>query len=153
MLTVDALIRGYTDSDYWVGLVYGNMKNKQSGKLKAALTGNIREHHRKQLEWLKAEYEMYQKQTGECLKAMQQICGDKFSLAVKLLQTLPGISLIAAMTITAETGGDMRVFENSRKITGWTGLRPGNDESAGKYKSSATTKGNKYLHSMLVQCS
>jgi transposase len=57
------------------------------------------------------------------------------------------------MIIIAETGGDMRVFENSGKITGWAGLRPRNDESAGKYKSTATTKGNKYLRSALVQVS
>jgi transposase len=121
--------------------------------LKAALTGNVKEHHRKQLLWAKEEYDMYQKQIADCLKEMKRICDEHFSLAVKLLQTLPGISQIAAMTITAETGGNMRVFENSGKITGWTGLRPRNDESADKYKSSATTKGNKYLRSMLVQCS
>jgi len=57
------------------------------------------------------------------------------------------------MIIIAETGGDMSVFENSGKITGWAGLRPKNDESAGKYKSTATTKGNKYLRSVLVQVS
>ena len=49
------------------------------------------------------------------------------------------------MIIAAETGGDMSAFENSRKFTGWAGLRPRNDESAGKFKSTATTKGNKHL--------
>jgi transposase len=104
------------------------------------------------LEWAKEEYDMYQKRIADCLKAMQRICDGDFSLAIKLLQTLPGISKIAAMTIIAETGGDMSVFENSGKITGWTGLRPSNDESAGKYKSTATAKGNKYLRSILVEC-
>ena len=70
---------------------------------------------------------------------------------VKLLQTIPGISQISAMTIVAETGGDMSAFESSDKIVGWTGLRPRNDESAGKYKNTATTKGNKYLRTILVQ--
>jgi hypothetical protein len=46
----------------------------------------------------------------------------------------------------------MSVFENSGKITGWAGLRPGNDKSVGKYKSTATTKGNKYLRYVMVQC-
>ena len=66
------------------------------------------------------------------------------------------------MIIMAETGGDtctvyevrgMSVFENSGKITGWAGLRPRNDESAGKYKITAITKGNKYLRSVLLQVS
>ena len=55
------------------------------------------------------------------------------------------------MILIAETGADMKAFENSGKFTGWIGLRPRNDESAGKYKSTATTKGNKYLRAMLVQ--
>jgi transposase len=152
MLIVEALIKGYCDPDYLTGLVYGNTKNKRSGKLKEALTGNVKEHHRQQLAWAKDEYDMYQKQITDCLQAMKRICDAHFSLAVKLLQTLPGVSQLAAMIIIAETGGDMSVFENSGKITGWTGLRPRNDESAGKYKSTATTKGNKYLRSILVQC-
>jgi transposase len=153
MRIIESLIEGRNDPDYLVSLVYGNTKNKQSGKLRAALTGNLKEHHRQQPVWAKEESDMYQKQIGDCLKAMQRICDDHFSLGVTLLQTLPGVSRIAAMTIIAETGGDMSVFENSGKIAGWTGLRPRNDESAGKYKSTATTKGNKYLRSILVQCS
>ncbi|MBI9036614.1 MAG: IS110 family transposase [Bacteroidales bacterium] len=56
------------------------------------------------------------------------------------------------MQIIAETGGNMNAFENSGKLTGWAGLRPKNDESAGKYKSTSITKGNKYLRRILVQC-
>jgi transposase len=153
MRIVEAIIEGRSDPDYLVGLVYGNTQNKRSGKLKASLRGNIKAHHRKQLVWAKQEYDMYQMQIADCMKEMHRICEGHFSLALKLLQTLPGISRIAAMTIIAETGGDMSVFETSGKIAGWTGLRPRNDESAGKYKSTATTKGNKYLRSILVQCS
>lgn len=153
MCIVEAIIAGYTNADYLVSLVYGNKKNKQSGKLKEASTGNIRPHHRQELLWAKQEYDMYQMQITACLLEMERICDEKFSLAVILLKTVPGISQIAAMTIIAETGGDMSVFENSDKIVGWAGLRPRNDESAGKYKSTATTKGNKYLRAILVQVS
>ena len=119
--------------------------------MKEALTGNIKAHHRQELSWAKQEYEMYQLQILECLSQMHRICDEHFSVMVKLLQTIPGINQIAAMTIIAETGGDMGVFENSDKIVGWAGLRPRNDESAGKYKSTATTKGNKYFRTILVQ--
>lgn len=54
-------------------------------------------------------------------------------------------------TFIAESGADMSAFENSDKFSGWTGLRPRNDESAGKYKSTATTKGNKFIRVILVQ--
>ena len=55
------------------------------------------------------------------------------------------------MLVIAETCADMKAFENSGKFSGWTGLRPRNDESAGKYKSTAITKGNRYLCALLVQ--
>ncbi|HPK06019.1 MAG TPA: transposase [Bacteroidales bacterium] len=42
------------------------------------------------------------------------------------------ILILPAMTVIAETGADMKAFENSGKFAGWTGLRPGNDESTGK---------------------
>jgi transposase len=70
---------------------------------------------------------------------------------MKLLMTIPGISLISSMVVLAETGAEMKAFENSGKFSGWTGLRPRNDESAGKFKSTATTKGNRFLRSFLVQ--
>jgi transposase len=151
MCIVDALIAGWTDPCYLVSLVYGNRKNKQSGKLKEALTGNVKKHHLQELSWAKQEYDMYQVQISECLFEMTRICDEHFSLMIKLLKTIPGVSQISAMTIIAETGGDMSVFESSDKIVGWAGLRPRNDESAGKYKSTAITKGNKYLRTILVQ--
>jgi transposase len=153
MCIVEALIAGWTDPGYLASLVYGNKKNKQSGKLKEALTGNIKTHQRQELSWAKQEYDMCQGQIAECLLQMERICEGHFPVMVKLLKTIPGISRIAAMTIIAETGGDMSIFESSDKIVGWAGLRPSNDESAGKYKSTATTKGNKYLRSILVQVS
>jgi transposase len=54
-------------------------------------------------------------------------------------------------TIVESLRADMKAFENSGKFAGWTGLRPRNDESAGKFKSTATTKGNRYLRAILVQ--
>lgn len=153
MSIVESLIEGWSTPDYLVSLVYGNRKNKQSGKLKEALTGNVKAHHRQELSWAKQEYDMCQVQITQCLFEMQRICEEHFPLMVNLLKTIPGISQIAAMTIIAETGGDMSVFESSDKIVGWAGLRPRNDESAGKYKSTAITKGNKYLRAILVQVS
>ena len=63
---IEALISGETNPDNLVKLVYGNTKNKQSGKLRNALTGNMKEHHRQSLEWAKQEYDLYEKQSSEC---------------------------------------------------------------------------------------
>jgi transposase len=148
---VEALIRGETNPDRLVTLVYGNRKNKESGKLKESLTGNMKEHHRIKLMTCKQQYDLFERQIALYLRKMQQLCMEHFSRDVANLKTIPGVSLISAMIIIAETGGDMSAFENSGKFTGWTGLRPGNDESAGKFKSTATTKGNKHLRAIIVQ--
>jgi transposase len=153
MNIVTALIQGESRPEELSKLVYGNTANKRSGKLREALTGNMKEHFRQQLEWEKEEYDLFEKQTGQCLTQMRQLCAAHYDKEIELLKSIPGVSDISAMIILAETGGDMSVFENSGKITGWAGLRPRNDESAGKYKSTATTKGNKYLRSVMVQCS
>jgi len=153
MLIIQALIMRETNPEVLEKLVYGNTANKKSGKLREALTGNLKEHYRVQLEWEKQEYDLFEIQTEQCLTRMRSICQEYYSREMELIKTIPGISEVSAMIIIAETGGDMSVFENSGKITGWTGLRPRNDESAGKYKSCATTKGNKYLRSVLVQVS
>jgi transposase len=153
MNIVKSLIKGETRPEDLCKLVYANTANKKSGKLLEALSGNLKEHHRQQLEWEKDEYDLFEKQTEQCLAQMRRICKEHYRKEIELLKTIPGVSDISAMIIFAETGGDMSVFENSGKITGWAGLRPRNDESSDKIKCSAITKGNKYLRSVLVQVS
>jgi transposase len=151
MNIVSALIEGKTDPLELEQLVYGNTANKRSGKLREALTGTLKEHHRVHLEWEKALYDLLEKQSQSCLARMEEICMEHYRQEMELIMSIPGISRLSAMIIIAETGADMNVFENSGKLTGWAGLRPRNEESAGKYKSTAITKGNKYLRAILVQ--
>jgi len=148
---VDALIRGETNPDKLLTLVYGNRKNKESGKLKECLTGNMKEHHRIKLMTCKQQYDLFEQQITFYLSKMQEVCDEHFSEDIANLTTIPGVSTISAIIIIAETGGDMSAFDNSGKFTGWTGLRPRNDETAGKFKSTATTKGNKHLRAIIVQ--
>ena len=151
MNIVGALIDGESDPSKLAKLVHGNTINKLSGKLRQSLTGVMKEHHRQNLQWEKEEYDLYQKQTEDCLLKMEQICEEHFSEEVSILRTIPGVSRISAIAIFAETGGDMSVFENSGKLSGWAGLRPRNDETSKKVKNTAITKGNKYLRAILVQ--
>ena len=46
----------------------------------------------------------------------------------------------------------MKQFPNEQHLASWAGMSPGNNESAGKKKSSRTTHGNIYLKTLLVQC-
>jgi transposase len=150
MQIVEALIRGAIDPETLVRLVYGNRKNKESGKLKECLTGNMKAHHRLKLTTCKQQFDWIEQPIAIYFSEMQRFCDEHFSKEISNLTTIPGVSHISAMIIVAETGGDMSAFENSGKFTGWTGLRPRNDESAGKFKSTATSKGNKHLRAIIV---
>jgi hypothetical protein len=59
-------------------LVYGNTKNKQSGKLREALTGNLKAHHQQTLKWEKDSYDLLQAQIDECLFCMEKICQEHY---------------------------------------------------------------------------
>lgn len=72
--------------------------------------------------------------------------------AVKALDAIPGIGIVSAQQIVAESGIDMSAFRNQHAFSRWIGVAPGNNESAGKRKSGKTTYGNKTLKSTLTQC-
>jgi transposase len=151
LTVVKRIIQGETSADRLVECIFGSIINKHGPKVKQSLEGFISEHHRFSLELSYAEYEFLLRQSEQCEERMQKLCSEHYSRELELLQTIPGIKFLSAMLIIAETGADMKAFENSGKFSGWTGLRPRNDESAGKYKSTAITKGNRYLCALLVQ--
>ena len=75
-----------------------------------------------------------------------------YETLINLLLDIPGISYLSAMTIIAEIGTDMSVFETSKQLSCWAGLAPANNESASKKKSVRISKAGSYLKPLLVQC-
>ena len=71
---------------------------------------------------------------------------------IVLLSSIPGVSVLSAITILAEIGRDMSRFPTAGHLLAWAGLCPGQNESAGKKKSSRLRKGAPWLKTMLVQC-
>jgi transposase len=77
--------------------------------------------------------------------------GGNWAAACKICDAVPGIGARVAETIVAELGVDMTRFESAKHASKWAGLAPGQNESAGKRKSSRIGKGNRYLRSALIQ--
>lgn len=149
---VKALIAGETTAELLEKHIHGRIRNKHKEKITASLNGIISTSDRFILNQHIKEYELILAQQEECLHEMNQLCQKNFKKELQLLCTIPGVQLLSAMIIIAELGVDLKTFITASALTGWAGLRPRNDESARKIRSTKITKGNKYLRRILVQC-
>lgn len=75
-----------------------------------------------------------------------------FEQMIEHLCAVPGVDVVTAIMILAEIGLDMSRFPTSGHLVAWAGLCPGQNESAGKHKSSRMRKGAPWLKTVLVQC-
>jgi transposase len=71
--------------------------------------------------------------------------------ALTLLQTIPGIDRIGAAMLLVEVGISMSAFRSADALASWSGICPGNNESAGKRKHGKCRKGNPYVRRLLCE--
>ena len=149
ILMLEALVEGKATPQEMAELAKKKLRNKIP-ELQLALEGKVEEHHRfllkLQLDRLKAVEEdlgMLEQRIEEKLKP--------YATQLALLDEIPGVDWTLAAVIIAELGGDMSVFESVSQLASWAGVCPGNNESAGKRKSSRIPKGNVYLKTALVE--
>ena len=150
---VRLITEGETDPEKLVSVVHGKIANK-AGKdvIIAALTGVITPTDIDMMRQLKEEVDLAQRHKDECQSRMDAICQQYFPEQMKNLQTIPGVKARSATSIIAEVGTDMSSFEDASHLVSWCGLKPRNEESAGKIKSRSITHGNKYLRKTLIEC-
>ena len=74
-----------------------------------------------------------------------------FAQAITILDSIPGVDRRGAELLVAEWGIEMARFGTAGRLAAWTGVAPGNDESAGKHRSGKTRTGNRALRTGLTQ--
>jgi transposase len=150
---VGLLAGGESRPEELVKKVHGRTVNKW-GKdtILASLQGVVREADSDMLRQLKEELDMLRRHKAECLLKMRKICLEHYESELERLQTIPGVKEQSATQIIAEMGADMSVFLTAAMLVGWSGLKPRNDESNGKFKSRKIVHGNKYLRKILIEC-
>jgi transposase len=99
------------------------------------------------------QIELLEKQQARCLTRLEELSGEYYAREIPLPSTVPGIQKFSALCILSETGNDTDAFGKASHPAGWAGLRPRNDESAGKIQSRKTMHGNKYLRQIFVEIS
>src|SRR5215472_8246153 len=139
-----ALIEGKASPQEMAELAKGRMRAKIP-ELEPALEGKLEEHHRFLLRLQLDRLEAAEKDLAFLERRIQEKL-KPYEAQLTLLQEIPGVDWTLAAVIIAELGVDMKVFESVSQLASWSGICPGNNESAGKRKSSRITKGNVYLN-------
>jgi transposase len=174
---LDALLAGQTDPGTLADLARGRLKAKRA-ELEQALVGTLKPHHRFLLKEHLAHIDsldeaivrvgaeiavlmrpLEQAEQSETPtddadavpQTQQQEQTLTWAQAIVLLCSIPGISQRAAEGILAEIGIAMNRFPSAKHLASWTGMSPGNRESAGKRLSGKTNKGSPWLRKLLVE--
>jgi transposase len=158
---IEAMIDGVRDPRKLAALAHRQIKASPK-ELYDALHGRLTDHHRFLLQLhigqhdaLDASIERIDRQVDAAIAKLDEEAADghaSFRALISLLCTIPGVSSLAATTILAEVGRDMSRFPTSGHLVAWAGMCPGQNESAGKRKSTRLRKGAPWLKTILVQC-
>jgi len=145
-----SIANGNDDLDDLVNYARGTMKQKRE-QLKLALQGYIQEHQRFMIKTIIDHYDYLTNTIDMLDKEIAERMND-YQDDIERLDSIPGIATRMAEQMLAELGTNIKEqFPSAAQMCSWAGLVPGNNESAGKRKSSKTRNGNKYLKSALIE--
>ena len=146
---LEAISSGKDDPDTLVLLAKGRLQSKRV-ELKQALRGLTGPHQRlliqsllRQLDFLANEVTSLDREIADRMVSCEE--------AINRIDTIPGVGRRTAEELLAEIGPDMSRFPNAAHLASWARICPGNNESAGKRKSSHIGQGNRWLRSALVE--
>lgn len=144
---LEALVAGQSDPAVLADLAKRRLRSKIPA-LTEALTGRFTEHH---AFLVRIHLDLIDQHTAAITELTERIetVMEPFRGFRDLICTIPGISILTADVIVAETGADMSVFPTAAHLASWAGVSPGHHESAGKTKSTRTRPGNPYLQGAL----
>jgi transposase len=148
---IEALIDGERRPGVLADLARGKMRAKIAD-LELALEGRFGDHHALMCR-LHLDHIGHLEQMITRLDTQIETMMVPFRAARELLTTAPGIGMLAAAGVISEIGaGPAAFFSTAAHLASWTGLCPGNHESAGKRHSGRRRHGNPHLQSLLVEC-
>jgi transposase len=146
---LQALVEGTTDPVVLAELARGQLRKKLP-VLQRALEGRFRPHHAFLIKQIFAKIDFLEDTLGQLTTEIDRRLVP-FEAMLTQLDTIPGVDRIGAISIVAETGGDMTRFPSAGHLCSWGAMCPGQNESAGKRRSGKTRKGNRYLRATLIQ--
>jgi transposase len=145
-----ALIAGERSALVLAELARGRLRSKLP-ELRLALVGRFTDLHATMIGSTLSLIDHLSEQIAVLDAAIDKAI-EPFTKEHGLLTSIPGVGATAARDIVAEIGVDMARFRSAQRLASWSGMCPGNNESAGKRKTGKTRKGNKWLRRILTEC-
>jgi len=146
---VSKIVAGETDLEKLTCNINKHVRASRND-IKKALDGSLESEDMKMLSMMMDHVRYLQKIIAD-VEMMIDRHLEPFQAEVKLLVTIPGVQKVGAAVIISEIGVNMDQFKGDSQLVAWAGLCPGNNESAGKIRSSRIRKGNTHLKTGLVQ--
>lgn len=143
------LAAGETDIEKMIQCVKGRAK-KKIPQMRLALQGTLQPHDIISMQMLLSDIDYGQQQIDKLESLINAIMEQHYAEIQECLDSISGIGIQSAQIITSEIGDNMKRFPTADHLTAWCGVAPGNNESAGKRKGTATKKGNKYLRTAII---
>lgn len=142
-----------TDAIQLSAVIHGRTVN-HVGKdvIVASLTGIVSEVDIDLIRQYREEIELDDRHLQECQEKLTALCKKEFPKEFEHLQTIPGVKERSTTSILSEIGADMKMFITASALVSRCGLKPRNDENAGKIKSRKITHGNKYIRKTMIEC-
>jgi transposase len=148
-LMVEALIAGQRDPAALAQLAKGKLRPKVP-QLTEALAGHFGAHHAVAAAPVLAHIDCL----DASIAALTEEIGIRmrpYAAARTLLEQVPGFDRLVIDTVIAETGADMARFPTAGHLAAWSGVCPGNYESAGKRRRVGVMPGNRWLRRTLIE--
>jgi len=147
---LEALVEGRLSPEQMAELVHKRMQAKKP-LLREALAGRVSGHHRFMLRQLLDQTDSIDRLIESFDRRIDEVMSPLEHEAVRRLDEVPGFDRRTGQNVIAEIGTDMSRFATARHLASWAGLCPGNNESAGKRRSTRTRKANRWLKAALTQ--
>lgn len=138
------------DPVHCISLLQKSLKKEASEVVESIDGFQMAAPQKKRAKMVKEHYDYLVNQIRKLDAAISEL-SKPFEPAISLLCTIPGIKRDSAITVLSEIGTDMSQFDSSKRLCRWSGLTPGNNESAGKKKSVRITRAGVYLKPALVE--
>jgi transposase len=146
---LDALCAGESDPARLVHHLHRNCQANRE-QARAALTGDVREHHRFLLRELLSLIDAQSLSIQHVEQELEQRV-TPFEEQMKRCEQITGVSRQVVHVLMAEVGTNLSRFPAAEHLSSWAGVCPGHKESAGKRLSGRSKHGNRYVRATLVQ--